>query len=555
MSDIRVSVQWNNSTVFAGEKIECKIVFKNVSQAASSRRSPSPSSQLLGHTSARERWKETLPLQVRRNDSFVSSSPSLSIPRTKIRAHRPTASLSGSSSTKPVPGVIIRDRATNGTQSSNHLHRKSVSIVSLTGDASKGNDVHSAYGEASPRRGRGHARATSLQVLPRTTGSMTSGPLSGETPFQPLIFRANNSTAPANDRATTMLSPFFRSSTSFTEQSSGSDAEQHVRTQRSSAAESMVSRHSRKASETLSNFRFPRVLASTDESSGHGSNAGLNPSIAVRASLSPGQVESSNVQEHISSSTRILSPASINGTPRSSGDFYSMSNNSTETLASDYVTHDNTRQPPKAALGRRIPLAVSMINHKRPEILMMGYGQITGSYTFDGSLIDQSLFEEVKRKGIIGGQGGGGVVRSDSVKRDSGFFGALGWGNIGDSLGGLLGGNELSSIKEMKSDDNSKSIPILSTPQAILFVNLQLGPGESKTYSYSHPLPMGIPPTHKGRAMKVTYSLVVGTQRAAKGAQQHHVRHVDVPFRVLPGVNSKRLLDSDSALLTQIRLR
>jgi len=245
----------------------------------------------------------------------------------------------------------------------------------------------------------------------------------------------------------------------------------------------------------------------------------------------------------------------MNGTPRSSGDFYSMSNNSTETLASEYVMQENSRLSPGAALGRQVSPAISMGSNKPPEILMMGYGQITGSYTLDGSLVDQSPFEEVKRKGIIGGQGGGGVVRSDSVKRDGGFFGALGWGNLGDSLGGLLGGNELSSIQETKSSDSSRSIPILSTPQAILFVNLQLGPGESKTYSYSHPLPKAIPPTHKGKAIKVSYSLVVGTQRAAKAAQQHHVRHVDVPFRVLPSVNSKCPLSSVFAFLTHARSR
>jgi hypothetical protein len=70
---------------------------------------------------------------------------------------------------------------------------------------------------------------------------------------------------------------------------------------------------------------------------------------------------------------------------------------------------------------------------------MMGYAQIMGSFTLDGSLINQAPFEEVKRKGVVGGQGGGGVVGVEKTKRESGLFGALGWGNIGESLGGLLG--------------------------------------------------------------------------------------------------------------------
>lgn len=249
--------------------------------------------------------------------------------------------------------------------------------------------------------------------------------------------------------------------------------------------------------------------------------------------------DSTDGLDHLNPITRALSPTSMNGTPRSSGDLYSTSNNSTETLASEYATHDNTRSPFRAAYGHRASLLAPVRNHKSPEILMMGYGQVTGSYSLDGSLVDQASFEEVKRKGIIGGQGGGGVVRSEGSKRDSGIFGSLGWGNFGDSLGGLLGGSELSSIKEAKGNSDAKMIPILSTPQSILFVDLQLAPGESKSFLYSHPLPRGIPPTHKGRAMKVSYNLVVGTQRAAKGAQRHLIRHIDVPFRVFPYVNGR----------------
>ena len=347
---------------------------------------------------------------------------------------------------------------------------------------------------------------------------------------------ANEFSAPTNDRATTMPSPLFRSSTSSAELGAGSDVNYYRKTQRNPTTGPMTSRHFRKASETLSNFRFPQVSASIDELFGQGPNSHPNIlSDEETASLASGPLRSSNVQDQANSFTRILSPTSMNGTPRSSGDFYSISNNSTETLASEYVTHDNSGTVHR----RQTTLPASMRNNKLPEVLMMGYGQITGSYILDGSLVDQAPFEDVKRKGIIGSQGGGGVVRNDSTKRDSGFLGALGLGNIADSLGGLLGGNELSSIKEIKGSDNSKSIPILSTPQAILFVNLKLGPGESKTYSYSHPLPKGIPPTHRGRAIKVSYNLIVGTQRAAKAARQHHVRQVDIPFRVLPSVNGK----------------
>lgn len=172
----------------------------------------------------------------------------------------------------------------------------------------------------------------------------------------------------------------------------------------------------------------------------------------------------------------------------------------------------------------------------------MGYAQISGSFTVDGSLINQGPFEEVKRKGAVGGQGGG-VIGVEPNKRDSGLLGGFGWGrgsgwsNIGESIGGLLGGGELSSIKDMRGIANSRSVPLLSTPQSILFVDLRLAPGESKSFKYSFKLPRGLPPSHRGKAIKIAYKLVIGTQRPG-GSKEQQVRSVDIPFRVLGSVNS-----------------
>jgi hypothetical protein len=168
---------------------------------------------------------------------------------------------------------------------------------------------------------------------------------------------------------------------------------------------------------------------------------------------------------------------------------------------------------------------------------MMGYAQIMGSFTLDGSLINQAPFEEVKRKGVVGGQGGGGVVGVERTKRDSGLFGALGWGNIGESIGGLLGSSEPSSIREMRGIASSKTVPLITTPQSILFVDLRLAPGESRSYTYSFTLPRGLPPTHKGKSMKVQYHLTIGTQRPGS-SKDRQVKHVDVPFRVFGSVTS-----------------
>ena len=232
-----------------------------------------------------------------------------------------------------------------------------------------------------------------------------------------------------------------------------------------------------------------------------------------------------------------LSTMNGSDTPRSSGDFLSLSNNSSETLASEYIEPRHTRTPGSAWHSRQSSLLGPSPKSRDPEKIMMGYVQLSGNFSVDASLIDKSTFDETRRKGIVGDQGGGGLVREDAGKRESGFFGSFGWGGIGKPLEGLLGGNELSSIKNSKESD--KNIPILSTPQSILFVDLQLAPGESKSFEYSHSLPKGIPPSHRGKALKVSYHLVIGTQRFVASTHKHHVQYADVPFQVLPGVNGK----------------
>lgn len=165
----------------------------------------------------------------------------------------------------------------------------------------------------------------------------------------------------------------------------------------------------------------------------------------------------------------------------------------------------------------------------------MGYAQIQGSFTLDGSLVNPGPFEQVKRKAVVGGQGGG-VIGVESSRRDSGLLRGFGWGSLTSSIGELLGGGELSSIKDMRGIASAKTIPLLSTPQSVLFVDLKLAPGESKTYEYAFTLPKGLPPTHRGKVMKISYSLVIGTQRPG-GVKEQQVTSVEIPFRVLGSVN------------------
>lgn len=235
--------------------------------------------------------------------------------------------------------------------------------------------------------------------------------------------------------------------------------------------------------------------------------------------------------------SRVITESSAGGTPRSSGDFYSMSNHSDETLASElpYQSQGNGRFPAKQPHSRQASRSIRPNDSApaEPETLMMGHAQTTGHFTLDGSLVNAAPFEDVKRKGV---QGGGGVVGVErSSKRASGMFGAFSWGSLGESIGGLLGNDDMSSIAQMKATASSKTVPLLSTPQSLLFVDLCLAPGESSSYRYSFALPRGLPPTYRGRAIKIAYHISLGIQRP--GGQP--VKQIEIPFRVLGSVNSR----------------
>ncbi|KAH7356938.1 Rgp1-domain-containing protein [Rhexocercosporidium sp. MPI-PUGE-AT-0058] len=518
LSNIRVFVQWTQQTVFAGEDIECQITFKNIANPPTPPRTSLHPSSAHGSASV-DRQRKTAVSQIKDSANLAPRSPSSS------KGHRTTLSLNvpaGLIGSPPASGLF------NGTpyraSKDGNSHKRSVSIISI-GASEGGVDDFTSHGSFSerPRGGpRGHGRSASLQIVPRRHAINGGGPPS----------------APINQRSATQPSP-LNSLFSPT----NADADRPMRRQAGVATAPSTPNIAgapfarRKGSASLpKTFKFPTVPSPSSDGKANDQSTPLAHQDSSRL-LSPRSRENIPViPEKIPSMTRVLSPASMAGTPRSSGEFYSLSNNSTETLASEYLPQQQGRVPLYGGHVRR-PSNLTLVNHQRPpETLMMGYAQIHGSFTIDASLISQAPFEEVKRKGAVGGQGGG-VIGVENNKRDSGLLRGFGWGNIGESLGGLLGGGELSSIKDMRGIANSRSIPLLSTPQSILFVDLRLSPGESRAYSYTFKLPRGLPPSHRGKAIKICYKLVIGTQRPG-GAKEQQVKSVEVPFRILGSVNS-----------------
>lgn len=522
-------MQWAEQTVFAGEDIECQITFKNIANTpAHSRASLHPQSA-NGFTSAVDRPDRQRKIQVpqRKSNSAISSR---GIPTT--RGHRTTLSLSTPAAfARPQPNPNSWTTGPPKVTKDGHTHKHSVSIISIGPSDVGAEDVNSSGSavERSTGPSRGHGRSASLQIVPRRNG-VNGGPTS----------------APVNQRSSTQPSPLNFSFSPAAADTDVSLAERVSRRQSGTATAPSTPNVPgtpsllRNGSASFSQgFRFPAVAPPStnarpvDHFVGEGEQQYVKEGLRL---LSPRSREGVSVLPVLSDpTTRILSPPSIAGTPRSSGEFYSLSNNSTETLASEYLPQQPIRPPSYGGHSRR-PSNLSPVNHHRPpETLMMGYAQIHGSFVLDASLINQTPFEEVKRKGAVGGQGGG-VIGVETHKRDSGLLRSFGWGNIGDSLGGLLGGGELSSIKDMRGIASSRSIPLLSTPQSILFVDLRLSPGESRCFKYSFKLPRGLPPSHRGKAIKISYKLVIGTQRPG-GAKEQQVKSVEVPFRILGSVN------------------
>ncbi|KAH6656779.1 Rgp1-domain-containing protein [Truncatella angustata] len=531
--NIRVFVHWDDNTVFSGEEIKCRITFKNVAQPNNHERSRQPS-PLLGTP---------------RKPTFSSSSNSngLTPPVSGRgagaggRGHRTTLSLnvpsghsrskSGSTPTwvpQPPPPTTARP---------GHAHKRSISIVSIgstTSTATAEDPSHSNGSRMLPpqRPGRGHGRSSSLQISPKAS-VLLNGPQSAALPQKP--YGAGGSQA----------SPVFNNH-SFPPSRYSQGRLSGVNTMPNTPG---AAHGPRKSPLQMPDWKFPAVRSPLSEYGDRSPGGQDEDYLGTPASATGGHINQPvrsrdpipAVVEHAAPApapvARILSTSSVaEGTPRSSGDFYSLSNNSSETLASEYLTQPprNGARPPH--LRKSSGLSLLGQQAKLPEALMMGYAQVQGSFTLDGSLINLGPFEAVKRKAVVGGQGGG-VIGLEPSKRDSGLLKNFGWGSWGNSIGELLGANELSSIKEMRGTASTKSIPLLSTPQSILFVDLQLAPGESKSYEYSFKLPKGLPPTHKGKAMKIIYSLVIGTQRPG-GTREQQVKSVEIPFRVLGSVNS-----------------
>jgi hypothetical protein len=159
-SNIRVSVHFSKSTVFAGEDVECTITFKNTAREPGSERSPSRSPVGL-HPPDRQR--RITPIQTNTRPSISrNSSFGPNIPAHLKRGHRPTHSLGAPPrlSNGPLPETQLGDDEAK--------HGRKLSIISMGTDTAAGGGEQGRMGhEQAWKSARGHGRSSSLQTVPR----------------------------------------------------------------------------------------------------------------------------------------------------------------------------------------------------------------------------------------------------------------------------------------------------------------------------------------------------------------------------------------------------
>ncbi|EEH11546.1 RGP1 protein [Histoplasma capsulatum G186AR] len=518
-SDIQVFVRWKEQTIFAGEDVECTITFKNVS--------PSGSSSDLSAASQKHARRGSRPMNGVVNGGNYSPAKSLnpfsfnnrrsatSSPRNRQsgfdRSHRSAASMSSPLSLSHSFPPITANR--NGIQIPGHKHKRSVSIISLEPEKQGSPTVNQ-------RMGRAHSRSASFQVFSK------KNELYGENP-NPASRPLNYSPA-RNDSIPNLPLPSRRSFPDRTQLSTHPQSEIPNQIQQDSGRPPPALR---------TDFKFPQAPPTPSDTL---SSKNTSPVSITPPTLNTKDVPTLELPTRLTPAMKILSASSMNGSTRSSGEFYSLSNNSTETLESEYVTYTNKPQLPIRHRRHHSNMEpVGKLGKNNSQTLLMGYAQISASFTVDGSLINQALFEEVKRKGVVGNPARGDVSRKTEKARN-GFWGTLGgWNNLSDSLSTLLSSNELDGLRDMRGVASSQAIPLLSTPQSLLFVDLRLDPGEEKSFSFAFTLPRGLPASHKGKAIKVSYNLVIGTQRAINPKEPQKVHRINVPFRVLSGVDAQ----------------
>jgi hypothetical protein len=153
-SNIRVSIQFTQSTVFAGEDVQCIITFKNAAQPYGSDRH---------HDELPSYPQRKIPAVPARRPSIARHAPGHGVAQRR-RGHK----LVHSSSTPSTPVLGEISGENQASVVARPAHGRSLSIRSISSNTHGAGEWANQDAEPSGRRpARGHMRSSSLQMVPR----------------------------------------------------------------------------------------------------------------------------------------------------------------------------------------------------------------------------------------------------------------------------------------------------------------------------------------------------------------------------------------------------
>lgn len=224
------------------------------------------------------------------------------------------------------------------------------------------------------------------------------------------------------------------------------------------------------------------------------------------------------------------------------------------------------RPPPNAVVSRN-----AFFHPPNTLSLLWSFAHLEGTFEVDDTLIKTAEFVQLKKE-LLGGLAGVGGGTLEDKKKSGGGGGWKDWiwGTPSSSSSAAVGGASLEDRKNESMKD--RSIPTFSSPPSILGVDLVLEPGESKscefrlsplrrtalillsryTDTFSIRVPADLPPSFRGKSIKFSYHLVVGTSRSKLGAVNSPLaalgaardatsRVMRVPVRVYNHVGGKHI--------------
>jgi hypothetical protein len=155
-----------------------------------------------------------------------------------------------------------------------------------------------------------------------------------------------------------------------------------------------------------------------------------------------------------------------------------------------------------------LPSPLTIVIDPKMEQMAWVFAQVFGELVVDPQYVNHSPLASIKNNAMYKTPGMSGGIKH------------AGGGTIGYATG---------------PNNKDFTYPVLNTPPTILFCDEKLAPGDSVTCilfnkdTYELKLPSVLPPSHRGKIVKLRYKLAVGIQRDAHARKTNIVY---IPFRV-----------------------